>query len=269
MQQAQHSDLRMVTGFFDSRPPAERAAQELKEIGIPEDDVRVIAGSDGTGSIATEREDGGFWGSLRDLFLPESDRHVYAEGLNRGGYMVSALTHTREESEQAMSTLEGEGAVDLDERERSWRAAGWNEYTGAAVGRQTTDQAVSEERIPVAEEQLHVGKRDISSGRVRVRSYIVEEPVSETVSLRDERVHVERRPVDRAAGPNEDVFQDRSIEAEEHREEPVVGKETRVKEEVALSKEAGQRTEQVSDKVRRTKVDIEDERTGTKRSSDR
>jgi hypothetical protein len=38
--------------------------------------------------------------------------------------------------------------------------------------------ASDDEVIPVAEEELHVGKRDVSHGRVRIRSYVVEGPVS-------------------------------------------------------------------------------------------
>ena len=51
-----------------------------------------------------------------------------------------------------------------------------------------------EEVIPVAEEELRVGKREVSGGRVRVRSYVVETPVQEQVSFREEHVSVERRP---------------------------------------------------------------------------
>jgi hypothetical protein len=48
---------------------------------------------------------------------------------------------------------------------------------------------------PTPEEELRVGKRDVSHGRVRVRSYVVETPVSEDVSLREENVTVQRRSV--------------------------------------------------------------------------
>jgi uncharacterized protein (TIGR02271 family) len=71
--------------------------------------------------------------------------------------------------------------------------------------------------VPVVEEQLRVGKRDTSSGRVRVRSYVVEQPVSEDVRLREESVVVERPPTDRTPTEADRVFQDRSIDVEEHR----------------------------------------------------
>jgi len=114
--------------------------------------------------------------------------------------------------------------------------------------------------VPVVEEQLMVGKREMEHGRVRVRSYVVEQPISEQVTLRDEHVHVERHPVDRPLRPGEGAFQQRTIEAEERREEPVVSKQARVKEEVVVKKDTEQRTETVSDKVRRTDVKVEDER---------
>jgi uncharacterized protein (TIGR02271 family) len=117
-----------------------------------------------------------------------------------------------------------------------------------------------EEVIPVAEERLRVGKRDVSHGRVRVRSYVVETPVEEQVTLREERVAVERRPADRALGDAERAFQERTIEAEERGEEAVVSKQARVTEEVVVRKEAEQRTETVSDTVRQTEVEVEDER---------
>jgi stress response protein YsnF len=102
---------------------------------------------------------------------------------------------------------------------------------------------------------------------VRVRSYVVETPVTESVNLREENVHVERRPVDRTATPGDEVlFKDRTIEMEERAEEAVVEKEARVREELVINKQVGERTETVSDTVRRTEVDIEDDRTDLNRS---
>ena len=129
-----------------------------------------------------------------------------------------------------------------------------------------------EEVIPVTEERLNVGKREVGGGRVRVRSYVVEQPVEEQVNLRDEHVNVERRPVDRPlTGADRDrAFQERTIEAEEKSEEAVVNKEARVKEELVVNKDVNQRTETVSDTVRRTEVDVQDERgDAATRSSER
>ena len=68
------------------------------------------------------------------------------------------------------------------------------------LARRPTSDMPSEGKIEVVEEKLRVGKRNAEQGRVRVRSYVVETPVEEEVSLRDETVHLERTPVDRAVG---------------------------------------------------------------------
>jgi uncharacterized protein (TIGR02271 family) len=120
--------------------------------------------------------------------------------------------------------------------------------------------AGGEERIPVVEERLSVGKRQAGQGRVRVRSYVVETPVQEQVMLRKEDVQVERRPVDRPMAAGDDAFRERTIEATETSEEAVVSKEARVTEEVVVRKTAEERTETVRDTVRRTEVEVEDER---------
>jgi uncharacterized protein (TIGR02271 family) len=127
----------------------------------------------------------------------------------------------------------------------------------AAFGRDGDDATVK-----VVEERLDVGKREAEGGRVRVRSYVREEPVEADVDLRSTRVILDRRPVDRAAGAGDLAFQDRSIEARESVEEAVVRKEARVVEEIGLREETETRTEHVSDTVRKTEVEIEDERTG-------
>ena len=268
---------RTITAFFDDRNDAEQAVQRLQTAGIPRADINMVEGSR-TSASETSGEEGGFWESLKELFLPDEDRHTYAEGLRRGGYLVTvraAETHY----ERALDILDDEGTIDIDERAASWRSEGWSpnasQYsagssTGAyARGTQATRANVSgaatpsagrEEVIPVAEEELRIGKRDVSHGRVRVRSYVVEKPVQEQVNLREEHVRVERRPADRAATGNENLFRERTIEAEERAEEAVIDKQARVKEELVVKQGVSQRSETVSDTVRRTEVEVKDER---------
>ena len=133
--------------------------------------------------------------------------------------------------------------------------------TAAMAGHTMPEAARTDETIPIVEERLRVGKRDVAHGSVRVRSYVVETPVQEQVTLRQEHVQVQRRPVDRPLGEADRAdFQDRVIEATESAEEAVVDKEARVREEVVLRKTAEERTQTVSDTLRRTEVEIEDER---------
>jgi len=132
--------------------------------------------------------------------------------------------------------------------------------TGSSTTANRTLSEGDDETIPVIDERLVVGKRDVNLGRVRVRSYTREEPVSADVNLHNERVTIDRRSVDRPLTDADAAFRDRTIEAEEHSEEAVVAKEARVTEEISLRKEGNDRTETVSDTVRKTDVEIEDER---------
>jgi stress response protein YsnF len=293
---------RTITAFFDSRSDADEAVARLRALGISEDAIRLVPGYERDTDTATDnlydRPGEGFWDSLRDFFLPDDDRDTYAEGLRRGGVLVT-VTAGDEWHDRALDILDDEGTIDIDERAESWRSEGWTgrgatsgsavgtsdvsaispatDLSGASSPRATsipagTPSAAStsvndEEIIPVVEETLRVGKRDVSHGRVRVRSYVVETPVSEQVNLREERVHIDRRPVDRPLDATDQAFQDRTIEATERVEEAVVSKESRVKEELVLRKDVQDRTETVSDRVRSTEVEIEDERLDSSKNS--
>jgi uncharacterized protein (TIGR02271 family) len=124
-------------------------------------------------------------------------------------------------------------------------------------------------KIPIIEENLNIGKREIETGGVRLRSRIVEKPVEEHLRLREEHVRVERNAVDRdASAADIDSFNEETIEMRERAEVPVVSKEARIVEEVSLDKEVEHRDETISDTVRTTEVDVE-ELEGEKRRRER
>lgn len=131
--------------------------------------------------------------------------------------------------------------------------------TGMDARAATSDAGTKagEQRIPLAEEKLRVGKREVSGGSVRVRSYVVERPVEEQVRLHEESVSVDRQAVDRPVAETDDPFRERTVEVSARSEEAVIGKDTRVREEVVVRKDAADRTETVKDTVRRTEVEVE------------
>ncbi len=147
-------------------------------------------------------------------------------------------------------------ALNVDER------AAWYGYTGGNSNlSDVTSLATSADestKIPVIEENLQVGKREVFTGGVRLRSRIVERPVEESLRLREENVTIERTPVNRPATSADLAnFQGTQIEMTESAEVPVVSKEARVVEEVSLGKEVQERTETISGTVRKTEVDVE------------
>ena len=128
--------------------------------------------------------------------------------------------------------------------------------------RQPPAPADGDAPLQVVEEELRVGKREVGRGSVRVRSYVRERPVEEQVALRQERVSIERRPVDRELRAGDPAFEERTIEAVERGEEAVVSKTARVVEEIAVRTDVDTETETVRDTVRRQDVEVEDDRAG-------
>jgi uncharacterized protein (TIGR02271 family) len=134
---------------------------------------------------------------------------------------------------------------------------------GTAVTSQSMQRDLSQSSdstshaIPVVQEELKVGKREVQRGGVRVFSRVVETPVDQTIGLREEHVNVERRPVDQPISSADAAFKEQSIELRETAEEAVVQKSARVVEEVLVGKEVSQRQEQIHDTVRHTEVQVE------------
>jgi uncharacterized protein (TIGR02271 family) len=120
----------------------------------------------------------------------------------------------------------------------------------------TVGMAKGEQVIPLAEEQLEIGKRTVDRGTTRIRRYVVEKPVEESLNLRTERVTIERRQPIEGAAPGGGAFEERVVEVRETAEEPVVAKTAHVVEEVVVGREATERTETVKDTVRREDVEV-------------
>ncbi|QRM36018.1 hypothetical protein [Microvirga sp. VF16] len=180
------SSQKLVTAFFDSRSDAETAIERLIDAGMSRDSIRFMPGDerdppDDPGA-AQRTEPRGFWGALGGWFLPDEDRHTYAEGLRRGGYLIS-VNASDEQYERVLGILDDEGTIDLDERADAWRAEGWSgvstddALSGSTANVTTEDRLVpSGEEMPVgSSEPSAVGRRDHSHGRTRIRSYVVEE----------------------------------------------------------------------------------------------
>ncbi len=114
------------------------------------------------------------------------------------------------------------------------------------------------EVIPVSEETLNVGTRLVAGETTRVRRVVVETPVEQGVSLREERVVVERRkPTAASAATTQGILTDAAFEMSDSYEVADVWKSVRVTEEVVLRREVTERHETVRDTVRRDEVVVE------------
>lgn len=203
---------------------------------------------------------------LQQNGVQQDDAQFYAEGIRRGGALVAVSHCTDETAQPAAEIMRRNGAVDIGQRGAWYRQAGFDRF--AERGEPYTEDQIRHEReqlrtqeqiaIPVIEEELQVGKREVQRGGARVYSHITEEPVEEQIRLREERVTVDRVPVDRLADEADmAAFREGTFEVTETREEPMVAKEARVVEEVVVSKEEAERVATVRDTVRRTDVEVQ------------
>ncbi len=259
---------------------------------------------------------GGIVGGLIGLGIPQEHAELYAEGVRRGGTLVTVQADSSMDS-RVRDILDRDGAVDIEDRGAAWKTSGYTGYdknakplteaeiaderaryatsainsdwsdtssapapsndatyaTGSTYGTEARNDLTTSttgslpttstntnltpggDKLEVVQENLQVGKREVERGGMRVRSFVTETPVNEQVTLREEHVDVQRTPVDRPA--TADAFQAGTIEMRETAEVPVVAKEARVVEEISLNKTASERTETVSDTVRRTDFEVE------------
>ncbi|MFC7478249.1 YsnF/AvaK domain-containing protein [Dankookia sp. GCM10030260] len=132
---------------------------------------------------------------------------------------------------------------------------------GAPSQKQSTGTASQQstnavEVMSVGEEVLNVGARTVQGNTVRLRRVVVETPVEKQVSLREEKVIVERRKPT-AASQGQDVLTEKAVEMNNTFEVVDTWKSVHLLEEVVLRKEVTERTETVRDTVRRDDVQVE------------
>jgi stress response protein YsnF len=122
-------------------------------------------------------------------------------------------------------------------------------------------EELAEERIPIVEEELRIGTREVVRGGARVHAHVEEHPVQQEVELLAEHTSVERRPTTRKLSEEElergGLLRERVIEISEMREEAVVSKQAFVREELIVKKTIERRVERIDETVRRTEVETE------------
>jgi stress response protein YsnF len=182
--------------------------------------------------------------------------------------MLLAQVHTGEDPDHIITILERIAAGDTADRSpRSDFSADHRDGASPAggeflLGGAGQSEVVAEERIPVVEEELRVGTREVVRGGARVRTRVEEIPVRQEVELVEEHASVERRPVTRQISEAEleagGLLRERVIEIAQIREEAVVTKEAFVREEVVVTKSLERRVEQIHETIRRTEVETDE-----------
>ena len=120
----------------------------------------------------------------------------------------------------------------------------------------TTDDAMTR-----SEEQLRVGKQSTEAGRVRLRKFVTEENVTETVPVTREEVRIEREPItDANMGKAMDgpAISEEEHEVVLHAEQAVVQKEAVPVERVRVDVDTVTEQQQVNETVRKEQIELED-----------
>jgi len=135
----------------------------------------------------------------------------------------------------------------------------------------TVPQAAREESqvVRLGEERLNVATRTVLGETTRVRRRVVAQPVEQEVTLREERVVIERRPAaagtapraaedaPRGAAAGGEVLTETVIEMSDSRQVPQVWKSVHVAEEVVLRREVTERKARVRETLRRDVLEVE------------
>lgn len=272
-----------VIGLFDNKAEAQAAMQELVQQGFVKENID-ISNRNNSGSTPARTSDGPISGTMSttevsgspdfassvgsffsSLFgSDEATARNYTEAANDADAILTVHVDSADRARAAAEILDRNGAIDVDGRtsgNSQQNLTGTANTTQNAT--QTTTQNMSNAQdnmaIPIIEEELQVGKREVETGGARIRSRVVEKPVEASVRLREEHVTVNRQPVNRAVTDADLAnFKEGEIEITEHSEQAVVGKQARVVEEISIGKTVSEREETVRDTVRRTDVEIEE-----------
>jgi hypothetical protein len=81
--------------------------------------------STGVGALAAGAA-GGIIGALTQAGVSEDEAHVYAEGVRRGGTLVTA--RVPDADRMACEAILDRNAVDVPVRADTWERAGWNRF---------------------------------------------------------------------------------------------------------------------------------------------
>ena len=162
----------------------------------------------------------------------------------------SATSATTPDTDTTTNTTTG-GAADEVSTSNGFQGEGHD------VSGRNSDSAMTR-----SEEQMHVGTERVTTGRARLRKYVVTENVTKTVPVSHEEVRLEREPItDENVGAATDGP---DISEEEHEvtltsERPVVDKETVPVERVRLGTETVADEQTVSDEVRKEQIELDED----------
>ncbi|HEX8636581.1 MAG TPA: DUF2382 domain-containing protein, partial [Pyrinomonadaceae bacterium] len=204
-----------VVGIFDDKSEARQAMEELVQGGFVREHIDLseanYAGDASTTTSSTTTSNQGAGDSISNFFSnlfggDEAQARNYTDVARDADAILTVQADSEERARLVADIFDRNGAIDVENRAAQYsqqQFSGTNSTSGTAGtgthGSVDTQQqnVTGETVLPVIEDELRVGKREVEHGGVRVRSRVIEKPVEEHLRLREERVVVNRRPVNR------------------------------------------------------------------------
>ena len=124
---------------------------------------------------------GGLMGALVNHGVPEEEAGYYSEGVRRGGSLVM-LTVDDDRVNDVERIMNMHNPVDIDERAAAWKEEGFERVRPRRPSPTPPSKSWTTVRryaIPIVEEDVKVGKRQVQEGGKRIRSYVRETPIEE------------------------------------------------------------------------------------------
>jgi uncharacterized protein (TIGR02271 family) len=209
----------------------------------------------------------GWLGLGRSHIVPAQNVHLSEErGHLKVPYTLDQIKEAPEFDTNAELQPEDEERICSHYGRYGFRREGWLEHRPAAErterppvieGRERTTETTGEQRMKLKEEEVRVGKREVEAGGVRLRKVVRTETVNQPVELKREDIVIERTPG--KGGRTSEQFGEQEIYVPLRREEAVVSKEARVREEVRVGKREDREKQNVSETVRKEDVQVERE----------
>ncbi len=219
--------------------------------------IPVTQGQTGSGTITVPYAESQIKGapsfSGDDELSPADEDQIYSYyGVDRStGQSLSGLPAGEQTGRYTTTDTNARDYQTTDTNTRDYQSTDTNtrDYDTSRTG---------ERGMKLSEEQLQVGKRQVESGRVRLRKVVHTERQEVPVELRRENVQVERTAATGTDVPDT-AFQEQEIDVPLTREEPVVDKQARVTGEVQLNKTTETETRTVGGEVRSEDVEVVDD----------
>lgn len=199
--------------------------------------------------------EGGQIGTIEEVFADESTRRPEFVGITIDSRSVLVPAHGADVRDGSLHVPYDKNAltkapeISGDVIDRDEACALYDHYSSF--------DARGDAAVTRREEQLRVGKQDVTAGKIKLRKWVETEDVATDVELERERAQVRREEIDRPACT--DQIGEQEVEVSLREEQPVVDKDVVAKERIEIDKDVERERETVGDTIRKERVEVDED----------